>query len=410
MPTSFTSFFILWLFLPTQALSAERATKRDGSEVDQDNGQPEDRLPYPDEGGSPIVGGEPAQSPGATVAIFRDGSFGCTGTLIAPRHVLTAGHCSAGITHVVMDTLDFADGGTLIDVIDVAVVEQYWTSYDLAVLELVEEAPVPPQALLLDCLVDNYLEDGAPVRLAGFGATNPNGTEFGSVLMSADTIALDADCVDFNFGCNEDVSPGGELVAGGAGVDSCIGDSGGPVFVQTEVGERLIGVTSRGIDQAEVPCGDGGIYARPDAALDWIEEQVGAPLERPDCANLNDKPVPSAPLLIAVAPVGAAVQVQPNDPDEGDTHTYEIVDGPRLGYARVSASGRLFYYPDATEGDDALKLRVTDSGSPPLSAEFWAQVRIEQGSSEPRGCSCGSFGGPRAASWLLLLLLARRRR
>lgn len=408
MSTFFTILLGLWITSPSQATPSSASGVN--HESDSHPGLNEHAAPLPEEDARlrPIVGGEPATGPGAIVAIFRDGNFGCTGTLIAPRHVLTAGHCSAGITHVVMDTLDFADGGTTIEVASVEVVEKYWTTFDLAVLELVEEAPIPPQALLLDCLIDNYLEDGAPTRIAGFGATNENGTQFGSLLMEANTFALDADCVDFNYGCNEEVSPGGELVAGGSGIDSCIGDSGGPLFVQTELGERLIGVTSRGIDQAEIPCGDGGIYARPDAALEWIEEQVGAPLERPDCANLNDKPAPSAPTLIASVR-GGAVQIQPNDPDEHDTHTFKIVEGPLYGYALVSESGRLFYIPDAFEDEDELLVRVTDSGSPPLSAELWAQVRIEQATAEPRNCSCGGIGGPVLAPWLLLLITRRRR-
>jgi hypothetical protein len=366
-------------------------------------------LPDGDEALAPIVGGEPASSAGAVVGVFRDGSFGCTGTLIAPRHVLTAGHCSAGITHVIVDTLDFADGGLRVDVATVQVVEKYWTSFDLALLELVEDAPIPPVPLLLDCLVDNYLYDGGPARIAGFGATNENGTEFGSVLFAAETTVVDADCVDFNYGCNEEVSPGGELVAGGNGVDSCVGDSGGPLFIQTELGERLAGVTSRGIDQAGVPCGDGGIYARPDAALDWIEEQIGAPLERPDCAGLNSTPNPYAPTLIAFVGLGGTIQIDPNDPDEEDTHSFQIIEPPLGGEARLSASGSLFYLPDNERLSDELLVRVADSGSPALFADLWVQIEVQRPTVEPRKCGCGGLGPLSPFGWLLLLLVRRRR-
>jgi hypothetical protein len=32
-------------------------------------------------------------------------------------------------------------------------------------------------------------------------------------------------------------------------------------------------------------CGDGGIYVRPDAVIDWIEEQIDAALPVPECAT-----------------------------------------------------------------------------------------------------------------------------
>ena len=39
--------------------------------------------------------------------------------------------------------------------------------------------------------------------------------------------------------------PGGELIAGGGGIDSCAGDSGGPLYLHTEVGSYLVGLAVR---------------------------------------------------------------------------------------------------------------------------------------------------------------------
>ena len=103
-------------------------------------------------------------------------------------------------------------------------------------------------------------------------------------------------------GCNPSINPGGEIGAGGNGVDACFGDSGGPLYLPTPRGSFLIGVTSRSYDGASpsYPCRDGGLYARPDASLAWMEKVMGAPLEHPQC---GEPPAPLAdPIPMADAP------------------------------------------------------------------------------------------------------------
>jgi len=64
-----------------------------------------------------------------------------------------------------------------------------------------------------------------------------------------------------------------ETVAGGRGVDACMGDSGGPCFIRTQRDGRTVylvaAVVSRGI-QGRALCGDGGVEVRVDQHLDWI--------------------------------------------------------------------------------------------------------------------------------------------
>jgi hypothetical protein len=371
---------------------------------------PANAAPKSVEISAPIVGGVPAESAGAVAAIFRDSTFGCSGTLITPRHVLTAGHCGSGITHVILDALDWVNNGTRIEVVETIIYEKYWVNYDIAILELAEEAPIPPQPLLLDCLVDNYLYDGAPARLAGFGAIDSQGIEFGSELMSAETAVVDAECTDFNFGCNEDVSPGGELVVGGDGVDSCIGDSGGPVFIMTELGERLIGVTSRGIDQATSVCGDGGIYARPDAVVDWLEEQTGYTLERPDCSNLNDAPIPTAASIRAIEVIGGLTVISPNDPDPDDQHRFQLIGPPLNGQARVSDLGTVHYIPTpgAEHDVDELTVRVVDEGDPALFNDLTIAVTIQRSDPVAHQCGCATGAPVTPLPWVLLFAFRRR--
>ncbi len=57
--------------------------------------------------------------------------------------------------------------------------------------------------------------------------------------------------------------------------DSCYGDSGGPLYVPTEVGDFVVGLVSRGRSDVERDCGDGGVYTMLSAHLDWVAGAAG---------------------------------------------------------------------------------------------------------------------------------------
>ena len=257
-------------------------------------------------GGQRVVGGIDADQGSwpDTAAVFFSEEQGCTGVLIAPTVVLSAGHCAGGITHVVLDTVDYQSGGEEIDVVETIVYPRWERTLDLSLLILEHPASVPPRTIALGCAAE-HIEDGAEVVIVGYGATDAWGERYGSRLQQASTEVEDADCSDTWLGCMPEVSPGGELRAGGDGVDACFGDSGGPLYLvvtsqqsedssqrmdynlAVEVTEAvyLVGITSRGYDSSRRPCSEGGIYVRPDAAIDWIEEQTGVDLELPDCGS-----------------------------------------------------------------------------------------------------------------------------
>ncbi len=90
--------------------------------------------------------------------------------------------------------------------------------------------------------------------------------------------------------CEPNVAPGGEFTAGGAGRDSCFGDSGGPLYVDTTHGPALIGVVSRGEPVGGKPCGGDGVYVRADAVASWIEKTTGRKLTRSACDLPADGP------------------------------------------------------------------------------------------------------------------------
>src|SRR5687768_15490244 len=102
-----------------------------------------------------IVGGEQAadgQWPDAVAVLGTSGT--CTGTLIAPNVVLTAGHCE-GIkpVQVIANTVDYAeDGGVRAHVAKTIAYPNWQSSYDVAVLVLASPiAGVAPRKIGTSC-------------------------------------------------------------------------------------------------------------------------------------------------------------------------------------------------------------------------------------------------------------------
>ncbi len=243
----------------------------------------------PEDGGVHwITGGEPVENGAwpSAASVRADGWARCSGVLVAPTLVLTAGHCDSDeLDDVFLGGSDLwnTEDGELIPIAQRSRYPDHWRTFDVTLLTLETPAITEPTAVVRDCALAD-LQDGAPVEIVGFGTTDRWGTQSSHVLVSARTTITDVDCSQADVGCHEDVQPGGELIAGGDGVDTCEGDSGGPLYLWTSTGEPVLaGVTSRAVSPADPPCGNGGIYTRLDAIADWIELESGQTLTGPDC-------------------------------------------------------------------------------------------------------------------------------
>lgn len=391
-----------------------------------------DPAPPPVVGGTEVTGNTWPD----TAAVYFGNQVGCTGTLVAPNLVLTAGHCVGGITKVKVGTDDYTSGGEEIRVRQTIEYPDSQRTYDAAVLVLERDATTPPRTLALDCVLDDHLRDGAEVQIVGYGATNSAGTRYPTSLYEATTTVTDADCSDYATGCERSVSPNGEVAAGGDGVDSCYGDSGGPLYLLADGAYYLVGITSRGVNGSSL-CGYGGIYVRPDAIADWIESETGVTLARPTC---NLPPAPSADPIEVVEGNTAYSQVLPNDPDAADTHTFTLTADPAFGAASVDGDGRVTYVADGGPGTTTLIVTVEDDAGGSAAVTIDVAVAERAGGEDDTGgggggddtelpggddrdadpsggvkmgaCACGTTSAP-GAGWLLLVgaaLVARRRR
>jgi MYXO-CTERM domain-containing protein len=349
------------------------------------------------------------------VGVYFEGTSwpSCTGTLIAPNVVLTAGHCIGGVSSVRLGVNDYqAQGGELIPVTEEIAYPDSQQSYDLGVLLLATPSVYATRIIATGCALDEFLSDGAPVAIVGWGATTTDGSGDTTQLMEATSTITDPDCTG-GRGCNEAVSPGGELGAGGGGIDSCYGDSGGPLYLVTEDrGDFLVGVTSRGYDDSSTDCGEGGIYVRPDAVIEWIEETTGVALPRATC---HAEPVvePGDQVVRIEVEAGDTVEksIDVEDPEGDTTFTLTMPTAPLHGTVTTEDDATVSYTAmEDYEGSDVFVVRVADQGVPPLSTD----VRFEIAVVPPSGsCGCGAGGGSPVSGLVLLivaLLPLRRRR
>lgn len=363
----------------------------------------------------PVVGGALAEAgdwPSVAALYDADGRLFCSGVLIGPEHVLTAGHCGAAPpVEVVLDAVDPGQArGESRGVAQVEVQPGYWEGLDVALIRL--DAPValaaPPA--LIGCAT-NQLYDGAPAELVGFGATSPSGEADGR-LYAVTMPVVDADCDDPARGCRASVA-GAELIAGGGGLDSCAGDSGAPLFVWTDWGAPLVvGLVSRAAWPATTACGDGGIYVRIDALTDWLAER-GVATPSPECPPRaeNNPPRPSAGALTAAPGEVVSVQIYPNDADRDDRHAYRLSRPPAYGDARLSQEGLFTLSADAAfVGEDSAEVLVSD-GAVEVALTLRIAVVAEDALAPITLAPWSGCGAPPVAAALVpLSALLRRRR
>ena len=247
----------------------------------------------------------------ATVEIRRAGASAgfCSGTLISPLVVVTAGHCAvvepeAGMTRPASPSSLQVVGGHLASysvapamvrsVFQVSVHEEYdhdfimgrsrsgagqggiGSPHDIALLFL--SAPfdeLPNAPMLTSDRVPELLHHGDVGFVAGYGVYDLDNDLTGELYISDAVIDI--------LGQQELLTRRADQLG-----DSCYGDSGGPLYVPTEEGEFVVGLVSRGRSDVKRDCGDGGVYTLLSAYLPWIVETAGSRFDPKPAPSLDD--------------------------------------------------------------------------------------------------------------------------
>ena len=248
----------------------------------------------PASGASAIVGGTNAPAgayPSIAEVTFGGGMFLCTGTLISPTTVLTAGHCgslTAGASNGILSspvawpaaTINVYIGGIKpgqgerVPVASATIHPDYLLNdgYDITVLKLSRASTKTPTPIAGASLRSTW-EPGDMQTIAGWGATSFGGSSPDTLQHARVPITTDAYCSDA-YTQFESVS----MVCAGypeGGTDTCQGDSGGPLWGTTSGGAlRVTGATSYGDGCAQA--GKPGVYARvADPTLrEWIRSKA----------------------------------------------------------------------------------------------------------------------------------------
>lgn len=229
-----------------------------------------------------VVGGsDAAAGEFPSVAEITFGGFGCTGTLISPDTVLSAGHCGSLTGAAVASPAAYPPQlvtvrigsskpgqGEQVPVSSVTVSPAYLNTAgnDVSVLKLSRSSSKRPNKIAGPG-ERGLWTPGTLATIAGFGTTYEGGSAPATLQKARVPITTDAYCGS----AYSNFDPSTMVCAGypQGGVDSCQGDSGGPLFS----GGRVVGATSFG-EGCGRP-GKPGVYARvADTPLrEWIRGQ-----------------------------------------------------------------------------------------------------------------------------------------
>jgi secreted trypsin-like serine protease len=204
--------------------------------------------------GKSVIGGTPASiDQWSFVAAVLTPTTLCTGTVISPTRVLTAGHCVGNpITMTVRtkSTSAFAGGETLgVSAVTFAPGFAHSFENDLAILTLNTPTTATPIQLANGAEDATYTQPGAPLSAAGFGNRNP-------LIVGKPRIGL---LTAVNVSARFCPLPPWAVCDAGSRVgvafrrikhkvkrrpvvrSICSGDSGGPLVANTPEGPRLVG-------------------------------------------------------------------------------------------------------------------------------------------------------------------------
>jgi secreted trypsin-like serine protease len=245
-----------------------------------------------------VVGGRPASIAEFPSMAFLTGgpglgAFFCTATVVAPRVVLTAGHCVDNIAS--LGELRLSNYRVTTGVANVlhppsADISKVTAAFaypgfdpetlfgDAGLLILAQPVAVPPIALASPA-APVPLPVGTPLQLAGWGFTDLADEHVSNVLQTGE-IAAQSSRFCRRHSREFDPYYSTSLQICGADlrdeiVSGCYGDSGGPAIARSSDGSPVeVGIVSAG----GLACGptEPNLFTRVEALADWIEGWIAA--------------------------------------------------------------------------------------------------------------------------------------
>ncbi len=231
-----------------------------------------------------IVGGDEvtATDPIAATTVFisgqeDEGTYFCSGSLIDQDMVVTAAHCVQGaidgtLRIIFTRQVTFSADGTPTLTDSSPEVHQVYGSifnpqydpnysgvdqHDIAIIRFKGNLPDGYKtATMLNASVE--LAPKETVTLAGYGTTQPDGSDSGGELRKVDVQIASM------LGKTEVVLDQSE------GKGACFGDSGGPAFVTTNGQLLLWGLTNRAYPDDVTDCAHESVYTRITAYSDFV--------------------------------------------------------------------------------------------------------------------------------------------